>query len=169
MVSWSVLLERGRQRNRRHYGHRLPLLRLLTDVDRLRGERLEGGAEAGEQVALLVLFVILLHDSALPETWTTAGWGWVCITALRWRGKPFNVAVRCASPREPISASLCLLMAADWCLSRGVPPTWPCTLFAFFICTDVTFPVVWVREAALCYLFCLVYDTYTPQSQFMRV
>lgn len=68
VVSWFALLERGRQRNQRHHGHRLPLLRLLADVDRLRGEGLEGGAEAGEHVALLVLLVILLHDSALPET-----------------------------------------------------------------------------------------------------
>lgn len=64
MVSWCALLERGRKRDRRHHSHRLPLLRLLSDVDRLCGERFKSRAEAGVQLAALLLVVILLHDSA---------------------------------------------------------------------------------------------------------
>jgi len=47
MFPRSVLFKGGRQWNRRHYGHRVPLLRLWTNVDRICGERFEDRLEAG--------------------------------------------------------------------------------------------------------------------------
>lgn len=121
VVSWCALLERGRQRNRRHYSHRLPLFRLLTDVNRLSRERPKSRAEAGEQVGLIWhLFVILRHDSKLPQMWTKPSAGWVCINDVRLREKPFNVAVPCACPREPISAHQQVSEDTDWQFRRGV-------------------------------------------------
>lgn len=61
VVSRSMLLERRRQRDRRHHGHRLPLLRLLADVNRLGGERFKRRAEAGERVGRLVVLVLPVH------------------------------------------------------------------------------------------------------------
>lgn len=69
VVSWSVLLKRGRKGNRRHHSHWLPLLRLLPDVNGLSGEGLKGRAETGEHVALLVSTVLRLHGRREPQ-WT---------------------------------------------------------------------------------------------------
>lgn len=64
MLSRAGLLERGGEGYRRHHGHRLPLLRLLADMDGVSGERFERRAEAVERVGPLVFCVVLFHDTA---------------------------------------------------------------------------------------------------------
>lgn len=60
MFSGLLLFERGGEGDRRDHGHRLPLLRLLADVDGLSGEGFKRRFKAGEQL-LLMVNVILLH------------------------------------------------------------------------------------------------------------
>lgn len=96
VVSWCALLERGRQRYRRHYGHWLPLFRLLADVNCFSGERFEGLLEAGERgAALPVVFVILLHVAVYPSTGRGLNWAEdeYALPLYGKREKPFNVAV----------------------------------------------------------------------------
>lgn len=72
VVTRRELLERCGQGNRRHHGHRLPLLWLLSDVDGVRGEGFETGTEAGKQTILRVLVVSVLHRDVFPKSVRTA-------------------------------------------------------------------------------------------------
>lgn len=133
MLSWSALLECRWERYRWHYSHWFPLLRLLADVNRFCGERFESGAKAGEHVALLILYVILLHGmcrlvSALHRMVTESQYG-LQLRYGAWESH-LTLSVCCARPGEPISSHQQAMKGSDWWFSRAVGPTFS-TLFAF--------------------------------------
>lgn len=153
MPSWSALLERGRERNRRHHSHWFPLLRLLAYVNRLCGERFKRCAEAGEHVALLLLCVILLHDGVLSETWTTPNncttvpnVGLGLLPKYDTEKSHLTLSARCARPREPISSHQHATEGTDWWLSRGrAADVFPARRLRSLCVYCMVFPVVCVR------------------------
>jgi len=80
MLPRTVLFKGGRQWNGRHYGHRVPLLRLWTNVDRICGERFKDRLEAGWGWAAVVwshgygpriwLTMRLLYSLEIIKEWT---------------------------------------------------------------------------------------------------
>lgn len=103
MLSWSALLKCRWERYRRHYSHWFPLFRLLADVNRFCGEWFKSGAKAGEHVALLILYVILLHGSVSTGLFTTPNGEWESIwstTEIWCMRKPFNVKCALRSSRR---------------------------------------------------------------------
>lgn len=152
VISWSVLLERGRKRNRRHYSHWFPLLRLLSDMNSLCSEWLESRAEAVEHGALLISVVVLIHYNALLLRYFTDDSGWVC--TLRNAGERHLTERRTALGRLSQSARTNKHKAAlIGCLGGASNPrdTARCSSSSkcVYICkrsTDATLPIVWVRQ-----------------------
>lgn len=108
-----LLLECGGQGDRRNHGHRRPLLRLLADVDGLRGERFKRRFEAGEQ-RLLITRVVVLHCGAATTQQRARG-----VSAGRDRKGDLITSTRCARPRQPIGGGQSARGGADWPIGRA--------------------------------------------------